>query len=122
MIRTKIYLVILLSIFFPLILNAQVLQHKPSDFRGDINYRKGSTVDGNNIRTSIFNSGYSGNPGNRPDYVNYEFPKNTNRIYIALVNIILGGEVKSNNGEIIQLVEVPTGRTDPSTGNTWNME
>lgn len=118
----KIILIPLVGLLITLTTYAQVLEHHPSDFRGDINYRKASTVDGNNIRTSIFNSGYSGNPGNRPDYVNYEYPKNTNRIYIALVNIILGGEVKSNNGETINLVEVPTGRTDPSSGNTWNME
>jgi hypothetical protein len=122
MIRTKFYLTLLMSILFFGVLNAQVLEHKPSDFRGDVNSRKASNVDGNNIRVTIFNSGYSGNPGNRPDYVNYEYPKNTNRIYIALVDILLGGEVKSNGGETIQLVEVPEGRTDPTTGNSWNIE
>ncbi len=109
-------------IIFTQILNAQVLKHKPSDFRGDVNYRRNSNIDGNNIRTTIFNSGYSGDPSNRPDYVDYEWPKNTNRIYIALVEIFLGGEVKSNSGETIYLVEIPAGRTDPSTGNSWNME
>lgn len=102
--------------------SGQVLSHKPSDFRGDVNYRRNSNVDGNNIRTTIFNSGYSGDPSNRPDYIEYEWPKNTNRIYIALIDILLGGEVISNTGETIHLVEVPTSRTDPVTGNTWNME
>lgn len=100
----------------------QVLTHKPSDFRGDVNYRRNSNVDGNNIRTTIFNSGYSGDPSNRPDYIEYEWPKNTNRIYIALIDILLGGEVKGNDGETTYLVEVPTGRTDPTTGNSWNIE
>ena len=68
----KIILIPLVGLLITLTTYAQVLEHHPSDFRGDINYRKASTVDGNNIRTSIFNSGYSGNPGNRPDYVNYE--------------------------------------------------
>ena len=122
MTRMKLYLTFLICTLSTLILNAQVLQHTPSDFRGDVNSRKASNVDGNNIRTTIFNSGYSGNPGNRPDYVNYEYPKNTNRIYIALIDILLGGEVKSESGETIQLVEVPTGRTDPATGNSWNIE
>ena len=121
-IRVKKYFILLTGIFLSGILNAQVLEHKPTDFRGDVNSRKSSNVDGNNLRVTIFNSGYSGNPGNRPDYVNYEYPKNTNRIYIALVDILLGGEVKSDNGETIQLVEVPTGRTDPTTGDSWNME
>ncbi len=122
MFRTKLYLILLSGVLLSGVTNAQVLEHIPSDFRGDVIYRKDSNVDGNNIRVTIFNSGYSGNPGNRPDYVNYEYPKNTNRIYIALVDILLGGEVKSNSGEIIQLVEVPEGRTNPTTGNSWNIE
>jgi len=122
MIRTKLYLILLSGVLISGVINAQVLEHIPSDFRADVNYRKTSNVDGNNIRVTIFNSGYSGNPGNRPDYVNYEYPKNTNRIYIALVDILLGGEVKSNGGETIQLVEVPTGRTNPTTGDSWNIE
>ncbi|MDP3582302.1 MAG: hypothetical protein Q8S39_10245, partial [Ignavibacteria bacterium] len=89
---------------------AQVVNHKPSDFRSDVNYRRNSSVDGNNLRTTIFNSGYSGDPSNRPDYYEYEWPKNTNRIYIALLDILLGAEVKSNNGQQINLVEVPQGR------------
>ncbi len=101
--------------------SAQIISHTPSDFRGDVNLRRNSNVDGNNIRTTIFNSGYSGDPSNRPDYIEYEWPKNTNRIYIALVNILLGGEVTSDDGETIYLVEVPTGRSDPA-GNSWNME
>lgn len=101
---------------------AQVVDHKPSDFRSDVNYRRNSSVDGNNLRTTIFNSGYSGDPSNRPDYYEYEWPKNTNRIYIALLDILLGAEVKSNNGQQINLVEVPQGRSNPSNGNSWNME
>jgi len=99
----------------------QIIAHTPSDFRGDVNYRRNSNVDGNNIRVTIFNSGYSGDPSNRPDYIEYEWPKNTNRIYLALVDILLGGEVTGNDGQTTYLVEVPTGRTDPS-GNSWNME
>ncbi|MBU0474333.1 MAG: hypothetical protein KKF62_09225 [Bacteroidetes bacterium] len=103
-------------------LTAQVISHKPSDFRGEVNLRRNSNVDGNNIRATIFNSGYSGDQSGRPDYIEYEWPKNTNRIYIAVIDILLGGEVKSNAGETIQLVEVPTGRTDPASGNSWNLE
>ncbi|MEG8947318.1 hypothetical protein [Rosettibacter firmus] len=118
----KIILQFLVIFFVSQIFYGQVIKHKPSDFRGDVNYRRNSNVDGNNIRATIFNSGYSGDPSNRPDYIDYEWPKNTNRIYIALIEIFLGGEVKSNTGETIYLVEIPAGRTDPSTGNSWNME
>ncbi len=122
MIRSKLSMfVFLCGSLFACSATGQVLEHKPSDFRGDVNYRRSSNVDGNNLRVTIFNSGYSGNPGNRPDYINYEFPKNTGRIYIALVEILLGGEVVGNDSQTTYLVEVPTGRTDPG-GNSWNME
>ncbi|NWF88893.1 MAG: hypothetical protein HXY50_05450 [Ignavibacteriaceae bacterium] len=71
MMRTKYFWMFFGGMLFSFLTNAQILQHVPSDFRGDINFRKNSNVDGNNIRVTIFNSGYSGNPGNRPDYVNY---------------------------------------------------
>ncbi|MFA6470005.1 MAG: hypothetical protein WCW35_14005 [Bacteroidota bacterium] len=118
---TNVFLLLLLSAMLPHSILSQVISHTPSEFRGDVNYRRSSNIDGNNIRTSIFNSGYAGNPGNRPDYVNFEWPKNTGRIYIALVDIFLGGEVIGNDGETTYLVEVPTGRSDPS-GNSWNLE
>ncbi|MGE5432314.1 MAG: hypothetical protein ACM3QX_14630 [Syntrophomonadaceae bacterium] len=122
MLRQNLYLTFVTGLLLAASLQAQVLDHKPSDFRSDVNYRRNSNVDGNNIRATIFNSGYSGDPSNRPDYVEYEWPKNTNRIYIALIDILLGGEVTSNKGEKIYLVEVPQGRTDPTTGNSWNIE
>lgn len=121
MIRSKIFLVLFL-LLLSVPAYAQVISHEPSDFRSDVNYRRNSNVDGNNIRTTIFNSGYSGDPSNRPDYIEWEWPKNTNRIYIALIDILLGGEVTDNNGNTAHIVEVPQGRTDPTTGNSWNME
>ena len=122
MIRSKFFWLLLLAgTMLSSSATGQIIAHAPSDFRGDVNYRRNSNVDGNNIRTTIFNSGYSGDPSNRPDYIEYEWPKNTNRIYIALVDILLGGEVTGNDGQTTYLVEVPTGRTDPN-GNSWNIE
>ena len=65
--------------------------------------------------------GTPGDPSNRPDYIEYEYPKNTGRIYLAMVNIMLGGEVVGNDGQTTYLVEVPNGRTNPA-GNSWNLE
>ncbi|MEJ2615055.1 MAG: hypothetical protein P8Z35_08855 [Ignavibacteriaceae bacterium] len=108
-------------IFITFALNAQVFNYKPSDYRANTNYRKSSNLDGNNIRATIFNSGYSGNPDGSPNNIDYEWPKNTNRIYIALISIWIGGEVKDNNGDTIHLVEMPVYKSDPN-GNSWNME
>jgi len=102
-------------------LRGQVLDYTPSDFRGDPNYRRFSNIDGNNIRATIFNSGYSGNPNGQANYFSYEWPKNTGRIYIALISFWASGEVKDNTGKTIHLVEMPVYKSDPS-GNTWNFE
>src|ERR1035437_9132417 len=99
----------------------QVLNYKPSDFRGDQNYRRFSNIDGNNIRATIFNSGYSGNPNGQANYIDYEWPKNTGRIYIALISFWASGEGVDNNGNIEHLVEMPVYKTDPG-GNSWNFE
>lgn len=124
--NTKVKRTVLISVLILLLaglteLSAQALQHTPSDFRGDPNLRRNSNMDGNNIRATIFNTGYSGKPDNRPDYIAYEWPKNTNRIYISILAIWLGGEVKDNNGNIIHLIDMPVWRTDQN-GNSWNME
>ena len=108
-----------LILIFAITSSAQ--EHIPSKFRGDPNLRRNSNMDGNNIRATIFNSGYSGRPDNRPDYIAYEWPKNTNRIYISIIGAWLGGEVTGEDGEKVQIVDMPVWRTDPS-GNSWNME
>lgn len=113
---------ILAGFLFSSLIQAQVIEHKPSDFRADVNLRRYSNIDGNNIRATIFNSGYSGNPNGQPIYVDYEWPKNTGRIYIALINLYLGAEVVDNNGDTIIVVDVPQGRTDNSTGKSWSLE
>jgi hypothetical protein len=121
MTRTKRYSILIAWFLLSIPLQSQTIMHKPSDFRADVNYRRNSNIDGNNIRATIFNSGYSGNPNGQPNYVDYEWPKNTNRIYIALVSIWVAGEVFGNSGDSIHLVEMPVYKTDPS-GNSWNME
>jgi hypothetical protein len=121
MIRSKLLALALLGSMVAIPAQGQVISHTPSNFRGDVDYRRNSNVDGNNLRVTIFNSGYSGDPSNRPDYIEYEYPKNTGRIYIAIVNIMLGGEVTGDDGQTTYLVEVPNARTNPA-GNSWNLE
>lgn len=121
MIRLKFYFLCLIFIILAAAVNAQVLNYKPSDFRSDPNYRRFSNIDGNNIRATIFNSGYSGNPNGQANYIDYEWPKNTGRIYIALISFWAAGEVIDNNKDTIHLVEMPVYKTDPN-GNSWNFE
>ena len=98
---------------------AQV-QHVPSRERILPNNRFRTEIDGNNLRTSVFNFLFSGRTGSGAG-VPYEYPKNTGRMYIALVGLFFGGEVVDNTGQTIQIVEWPTYHTNPSNGADWNI-
>ena len=64
------------------IISAQDITHIPSDHRGDFNYRRKTEIDGNQIRASIFNYGFSGRTGGgQPTHIPYEWPKNTKQHY-----------------------------------------
>lgn len=112
--------VIALLLFFGTALG-QTNSHVPSDNRGDPNFRRKSNIDGNNVRATVFNFGFSGRTAARPDEIPYEWPKNTQRIYIALVAIWKAGEVVDETGRTIQIVDFPTFRQSPD-GRTWNLE
>ena len=111
--------VILLS--WTALLLAQTNGHIPSLDRGDPNLRRKSNLDGNNLRTTVFNFGFSGRTSAVPDEIPYEWPKNTDREYVALAAIWMGGEVVDENGETIPIIDFPTYRQDPS-GGSWNLE
>ena len=100
---------------------SQTTAHVPSDQRGDIKYRAFSNIDGNNIRTSIFNSGYSGAPNEEEESINYEWPKNTDRVYLSIVGMWIGGEVTNEAGETTKMVDLFAWRTSPQ-GDAWTME
>lgn len=113
---TVLWVLLLCSVSF-----TQVAQHVPSDNRGDPNFRRKTNIDGNNVRATIFNFGFSGRTAARPDEIPYEWPKNTDRIYVALVAIWKAGEVKDESGNVIQVVDFPTFRQSPQ-GDSWNLE
>ncbi|MBL7068048.1 MAG: hypothetical protein ISS29_09405 [Candidatus Marinimicrobia bacterium] len=105
------------------ILIASILfaQHIPSNERGDANYRRQTNIDGNKVRTSIFNYGVTGRPEAGAQYVPYEWPKNTRQHYIAMTQIWVGAEVEDVKGEIKKIVNVANGRLNPA-GESWNFE
>ena len=96
------------------------VDHTPSKQRVDPSIRLRTEIDGNNVRTSIFNFVFSGRTGVGQG-VPYEWPKNTGRDYVALVALFFGGEVKDDTGRIIRIVDLPAFRTNASSGADWNM-
>ena len=96
--------------------------HVPSTERVDPFERRNDVIDGNNIRTTITNWAQTGQSGNAGDF-NYEWPKNTNRIYIALSQLWVGAEVQDENGEDLWIVEVSDFRFNPIDENrSWTFE
>jgi hypothetical protein len=107
----------LLGVLVPHLLSAQNL---PPELRVDPTLRIRTEIDGNNVRTSVFNFVFSGRTG-AGQGVPYEFPKNTGRYYVALVALFTGGEVIDNTGQVIKVVDLPAYRRNPATGADWNI-
>ncbi|UCD38399.1 MAG: hypothetical protein JSW54_02670, partial [Fidelibacterota bacterium] len=96
-------------------------QHVPSIERGDPNFRRQTDIDGNKVRTSIFNFGLTGRTGALPGEIPYEWPINTGKHYIALTALFVGSEVVTESGEVKPFVTVPLGREDDA-GNSMKFE
>lgn len=98
--------------------------HIPSKERGDPKIRTHTQLEGNRVRTSIFNYAFTGRAnGNFPFNIQtpYEWPKNTGEVYLALTGLVLGAEVIDNKGVLQHVIEEPDYRTSP-TGKSWNLE
>ncbi|MEJ2495064.1 MAG: hypothetical protein P8Y79_12135, partial [Ignavibacteriaceae bacterium] len=80
----------LVLIFF--ITSSVYAQYIPSKERGDAKYRRKATMEGNQIRTTVFNYGMTGREGAVPisEQVPYEWPKNTGQVYLAVAGIMVG--------------------------------
>ncbi len=105
------------------VISAQDVNHIPSDHRGDPRYRRKTEIDGNQIRASIFNYGFSGRTGGgQPTHIPYEWPKNTKQHYIALTGVFYGAQVLSEDSVSTKMMMTPNYRTDPASGASWNLE
>lgn len=100
-----------------------ILAYEPSDHRGDPTYRRRTEIDGNLVRASIFNFGFAGREsGSSPNHIPFEWPKNTQQEYMAIVAAFIGAEVLTEESNLQKMVITPNYRTDPNTGETWNFE
>ncbi|MFB0515679.1 MAG: hypothetical protein ACETWG_03635 [Candidatus Neomarinimicrobiota bacterium] len=113
----------IIAFIIPLLVLSGTLtgQHVPSDERGDPNFRRQTDIDGNKVRTSIFNFGLTGRTGALPGEIPYEWPINTGKHYIALTALFVGSEVITESGEVKPMVTVPLGREDDA-GNSMKFE
>jgi len=98
-------------------------QYIPSDERGGAQFRRKAQMEGNQIRTTVFNYGMTGREGAVPIYEQtpYEWPKNTGQVYLAVAGILVGAEVVDDQGEIQHIVSRCHYLESPQ-GQTWNFE
>ena len=100
--------------------------HVPSDERVDPLERRRDDIDGNNIRATITNWAQTAQSGTPGDFW-YEWPKNTNRRYVALTQFWVGAETTANvgpdAGAPIWVLNVADFRGNTVGGNTsWTFE
>src|SRR5260221_11212638 len=118
--RTFVHCLFLFIASTTLRVDSLMAQNTPSKERVDASLRRRTEIDGNNLRTSVFNFVFSGRTGSGQG-VPYEWPKNTGRYYVALVALFVGGEVKDDTGGTVRIVDLPAYRQNQSTGADWNM-
>ena len=99
-------------------------QYVPSKERGDAKYRRNAQMEGNQIRTTVFNYGMTGREsGDFPISVQtpYEWPKNTGQVYLAVAGIMVGGEVVDEQGKVQHIISRCHYLQSPD-GRSWNFE
>jgi len=100
--------------------------HVPSQERVDPLERRRDDIDGNNIRATITNWAQTASSGTPGDFW-YEWPKNTNRRYVALTQLWVGAETTANTGpdagERLWVFNVADFRGNNTGGNSsWTFE
>ena len=122
--QPKLILLPAILIVFCFISNIVSAQYIPGKERGSAALRRTAQMEGNRIRTTVFNHAWTGRlDGSRPTnvWVPYEWPKNTGQIYLALQAVFVGGEVVDEDGVTQKIVIVPNGRQSP-TGKSWELQ
>jgi hypothetical protein len=126
---SKIFPVLVISLFCAANITAQYHpfipgHYVPSKERGDVTQRVKGQMEGNNIRTTVFNFCFTGREnGSVPysDQTPYEWPKNTGEVYLAIEGLMMGGEVTDKTGKTFHMIDMPDYRASP-TGKSWNIE
>ncbi len=121
--------ILLILCMVPSVIEAQGVidrNHVPSLERVDPLERRRDDIDGNNIRATITNWAQTASSGTPGDFW-YEWPKNTNRRYVALTQLWVGAETTANigpdAGERLWVFDVADFRGNNTGGNSsWTFE
>ena len=98
----------------------QLYRNEP---RGDVEFRREGTMDGNLVRTLFYNNG---EVGQWPFQPSGEWPKGTGETYLDGVAVLIAAETQApGNGNIIHPLETSYREwmdKDPVTGTLWGLE
>ncbi len=93
------------------------------DQKGDFRYRRGGTMDGNQVRTLFYNNGEVGQWPYKPSG---EWPKGTGHTYLDGVAVLIAAEFTApGNKQVIHSLETSYREwmdKDPVTGLIWGLE
>ncbi|MCA0446405.1 MAG: hypothetical protein LCH54_09265 [Bacteroidetes bacterium] len=113
-------LIILVCLIAGIAIPTFAQKHVPGKERGDSNLRRKITIDENEIRAVIYNSGLSGRIDGNDDPIPYEWPKGSGNPYIALTTMWFGAEVTGADGRKYPIVSASDYRNAITGGGTWN--
>lgn len=99
----------------PLFVSGQDQAYEPSEERSSFSLRAQSDMDANRLRASYYNHGHNGViDGGDPRQLDFEFPKNTGRVYLRFMSVHYGTEVpnESDPNKPIQIVNAAQFKAD----------
>lgn len=117
-----------ITVFFLLLIvflsEVMYSQYIPSKERGDQTVRRKTQMEGNQIRTTVFNYGMTGRESGVPitEQTPYEWPKNTGQVYLAVCGIVVGAEVIDDNGETQRIISRMHYLDNPAGTKSWSFE
>jgi hypothetical protein len=105
-------------------LNAQN-SNEPSEERSSFQLRAQSDMDANRLRSSYYNHGHNGKiDGNDPRQLDFEFPKNTGRVYMRFMSVHFGTQVTNQNDpndDPVEIVNVAQFKTNRDGSQNWSL-
>lgn len=123
-INIKSFFIVLLMGLCPVFANAQD-DYQPSEERSSFQLRAQSDMDANRLRASYYNHGHNGKiDGNDPRQLDFEFPKNTGRVYMRFMSVHFGTQVTNQNdpnGDPLEIVNVAQFKTNRDGSQNWSL-
>jgi Secretion system C-terminal sorting domain len=111
-------------VLLTLLLNFSTLfsQYIPSLERGVSSERNKSNLTGYNVQATIFNFGVAGKETGSLSESMFKWPANSGEMYIYFIQLFVGGEVVDEEGNSIQIVSIPSYRTNDDGTKKWTFQ